>query len=101
MAISTVASGITYPTRMAYYRTLEPQGTWSDAAFYVHMRLFHDPEYRKSEVIRKNKRIMKKYQSDLEFKKRMNANGTENYQLKHKKTDYKHLILPNFIFYML
>ena len=87
MAITTVVNGITYPSRMAYYRTLEPQGARSNAAFYVHMRLFHDPEYRKSEIIRKNKRIMKKYHSDLEFKKHFNANRTENYRLKHKKRE--------------
>ena len=56
MAISIIVNGIKYPSKMSYYRTLEPQGTRSDAAFYVHMRLIHDPEYRKSEIDRHKKK---------------------------------------------
>ena len=44
MANETDVNGITYPSRSAYYRTLEPQGTRSNASFYVHMRLKHDTE---------------------------------------------------------
>ena len=84
MAIPTVVHGISYPSRMAYYRTLEPQGTRSNAAFYVHMRFIHDPEYHKSEIIRNNKRIIRRYHSDAEFKKQMNTKRIENYRLKHK-----------------
>ena len=49
MAISVYVNGIQYPSRMAYYRTLEEQGACSDASFYVHMRLKHDPMSRKNE----------------------------------------------------
>ena len=89
MAILIIVNGIKYPFKMSYYRTLEPQGVRSDAAFYVHMRLIHDPEYRKSEIVRHKKKIMKRYHSDLEYKKHINANRTKYYQLKHDKKEFE------------
>ena len=51
MAISVTIDGVTYPSRMAYFRTLEDQGNRSDASFYMHMRLKHDREFYEKEII--------------------------------------------------
>ena len=52
MAISVTIDGVTYPSRMAYFRTLEDQGNRSDASFYMHMRLKHDREFFEKEIKR-------------------------------------------------
>ena len=89
MSISIIVNGIKYPSKMSYYRTLEPQGTRSDAAFYVHMRLIHGSQYRKSEIVRQKKKIMKRYYSDLEYKKQINANRTKYYRSKRDKREFE------------
>ena len=50
MAISVTIDGVKYPSRMAYFRTLEHQGTRSDASFYMHRRLKYDHEFYEKEI---------------------------------------------------
>ena len=67
---------------MAYYRTLEEQGSRSDASFYVHMRLKYDPAFWKSESECVAKARMLKYKNDLEYKKSCNAKRLKYYHMK-------------------
>jgi len=83
MAISVTIDGIKYPSRMAYFRTLEDQGNRSDASFYMHMRLKHDREFYEKEIKRSSAYIKKRYHNDAEFKKRVNDRRIK-YYIDHK-----------------
>ena len=87
MAIYVCVNGIHYPSRMAYYRTLEEQGARSDASFYVHMHLKHDPVYRKNESDRTSKARMLRYKNDLEYRKSCNAKRLRYYHMKKQNQE--------------
>ena len=83
MAIPVTINGVEYPSRMAYFRTLEDQGNRSDASFYMHMRLKHDREFYEKEIKRTCAYLKKRYHNDTEFKKRVNNRRTK-YYFDHK-----------------
>ena len=87
MVISVYVNRIQYPSRMAHYRTLEEQGAHSDASFYVHMCLKHDPMYRKNESNRTSKARMLRYKNDLEYRKNCNAKRIWYYHMKKQNQE--------------
>ena len=84
MAISIIVDGKTFPSRMAYYRSIEDQGNRSISSYYMHMRLKHDREFYEKEVKRSSDYIKKRYHNDAEFKNKLNERRRRCYH-DHKK----------------
>ena len=80
MHIPITVNDITYLSHIAYYRTLEDQSDRTYHAYYMSMKLKHDPEFRERQKQQANKRTMKRYNTDPEFKEKMIKRRLELYR---------------------
>ena len=80
MHIPITVNDITYPSHIAYYRTLEDQSDRTYHAYYMYMKLKYDPEFRERQKQQANKRTMKRYNTDPEFKEKMINQRLELYR---------------------
>ena len=92
MHIPIIVNDITYLSHIAYYRTLEDQSDRTYHAYYMYMKLKHDPEFRERQKQQANKRTMKRYNTDPEFKEKMIKRRLELYR---KKRDLKSLLISS------
>ena len=93
MKVQTTANGITSPSRIAYYRSLEDQGNHTDQAFYEHMRLKLDDEFRERQNKAAYNLIMTHFYNDPEYKKKLNMKRAQCYIKKRAIMDVLRVML--------
>ena len=99
MSIPITVNAIKYPSYIAYYRTIEDQGDHTCHAFYMYIKLNHDPEFRERQKQQAMKSTFLRYHTDPDFKVKVNKTRYKLYRKKRVAKMFLLLLQFNFFYY--